>query len=54
MYLGREVKLVVQCLEKIFVHWFLMIRLNLRDSGLFEALLCGVFSFWQYDCLLIP
>ena len=32
--LGREVKLVVQCLEKIFVHLFSMIRLNLRNSGL--------------------
>ena len=34
MYLGREVKLVVQCLEKIIVHQFLMAGLNLRNSGL--------------------
>ena len=34
MYLGREVKLAGQCLEKIFVRLFSMIRLNLRNSGL--------------------
>ena len=46
MYLGREVKLVVQCLEKIFVHLFSMIRLNLRNSGLIWCLIMWCLFFF--------
>ena len=33
MYLSHEVKLVIQCFEKIFVHQFLMTILNSTNSG---------------------
>ena len=44
MYLGRELKLIVQCLEKIFVHLFLMIMTKFKKQW-FDLMPYYVVSF---------